>query len=74
MKRPANLAHFRREAVRVFKAANPQVDTVTIVWEESVRVARWADGSSGYRGTFRASVDGYSQVMRATWCGGLMVR
>lgn len=74
MKRPANLAHFRREAVRVFAAANPGVDSITVSWIESARVSKWADGSSGYRGRFTASVDGYSQVMSATWCGGLMVR
>ena len=74
MKKPANLAHFRREAVRLFHKANPDVGVVEIHWIESARVDRWHDGSSGYRGRFTASVDGHTQVMSATWCGGLMVR
>lgn len=75
MKAPATPRAFRSAAVRVFKKANPGLTNLTIEWQEVSRVPRWANGSSGFRGSFVVSADGYrSQVMYATWCGGLMVR
>lgn len=75
MTRPKNLRQFRSRAVRAFKKANPGLSNLKIEWIESLRIVKWADGSSAFRGSFYASADGYApRVMRATWCGGMSVR
>ena len=73
--KPTTLAEFRRAAEVGFRRANPGLVNVEIMWLESARVPRWADGTAGFRGSFRVSADGYrTSTMYATWCGGLMVR
>jgi hypothetical protein len=75
VKAPTTPRQFRSGAERVFKRANPGLEGLVIEWIETVRVDRWHDGSAGFRGSFVASADGYTRrIMRATWCGGMMVR
>lgn len=71
---------FKTRAVRAFRTANPDAVTagVTIEWRGPVRrIARWADGSSGFAGEFVAACPGYrTRLVRATYAtgDGLMVR
>ena len=75
MRAPNTLRQFRAGAVRVFKRANPGLSNLEIEWVESLRIVKWADGTSGFRGSFKVSADGYRpRIMCATWCGGMMVR
>lgn len=75
MRAPTSLRQFRSSAVKVFKKANPGLQNLQIEWVESLRIVKWADGSSGFRGSFVATADGYRPTtLYATWCGGLRVR
>ena len=75
MKAPTTPRQFRAGAVRVFKRANPGLAGLEIEWIETVRISQWRDGSSGFRGSFKVSAEGYRpRLMTATWCGGMLVR
>jgi hypothetical protein len=62
--RQMTLMQFRAKAHRLFQRANPGA---TMTWTHGPVRVRWADGSRGFSGVFRATAAGYrTRTMTAT--------
>jgi hypothetical protein len=49
----------RKQAERIFLAANPDAVGASIVWTHGPARVEWADGSRGWSGTFTATAAGF---------------
>lgn len=66
-RRPTEAA-FKARAVAVFHNGNPDAADAEIEWTFFDTGFKWADGTPGVSGTFRATADGYrTREMVASW-------
>lgn len=68
-------SQFKKAAVRAFRAANPG-SKATLTWTYGPVAVRWADGTPGMSGTFKAVAPGYraKRMVAALMDGRVSVR